>query len=227
MSNVVLDELDKELERRGLEFCRFADDCNIFVKSQKAADRVMVSVSKFIEGKMKLLVNREKSKVALSKHVKFLGLTIIAGTIAISAVSMKRAMTRVRELTTRGTHITLEESVKRINNWYTGWSVYYSMTQYPAQLLKIEAHIRRRLRSRFIGQQKRRRHLFNKLVKRKVPRGLAKNVFSNKGRWVLSNSRAVTRAYSNRWFIDVLGLKIRSDERQPHWFDLNQWIKMA
>ncbi len=227
LSNVVLDELDRELESRGLEFCRFADDCNIFVKSQKAADRVMVSAGKFIEGKMKLLVNREKSKVALSKYVKFLGLTIIAGTIAISAVSMKRAMTRVRELTTRGTHITLEESVKRINNWYTGWSVYYSMTQYPAQLLKIEAHIRRRLRSRFIGQQKRRRHLFNKLVKRKVPRSLAKNVFSNKGRWVLSNSRAVTRAYSNRWFIDVLGLKIRSDERQPHWFDLNQWIKMA
>ena len=71
----MLDELDKELERRGLEFCRFADDFNIFVKSQKAADRVMVSMGKFIEGKMKLLVNREKSRVALSKYVKFLGLS--------------------------------------------------------------------------------------------------------------------------------------------------------
>lgn len=84
LSNVVLDELDKELERRGLEFCRFADDCNIFVGSHKAADRVMNSISKFIEGKVKLLINREKSKVALSKFVKFLGMTIIVGTIVIS-----------------------------------------------------------------------------------------------------------------------------------------------
>ena len=85
LSNVVLDELDKELERRGLEFCRFADDHQIFVKSQKAAERVMQTVTKFIENRLKLLVNRVKSKVAQSKEVKFLGMTIIAGTIAISA----------------------------------------------------------------------------------------------------------------------------------------------
>ena len=77
LSNVVLDELDQELERRGLEFCRYADDCNIFVKSQKAAERVMQSVTRFIENRLKLVVNREKSKVALSKAVKFLGMTTI------------------------------------------------------------------------------------------------------------------------------------------------------
>ncbi len=82
LSNVVLDELDKELESRGLEFCRFADDCNIFVRSRKAADRVMKSVGKFIVNRLKLVVNQEKSKVALSKFVKFLGFTIVAGTIA-------------------------------------------------------------------------------------------------------------------------------------------------
>ena len=228
LSNVVLDELDKELERRGLEFCRFADDSNIFVGSEKAAERVMENIGKFIENKLKLLVNRDKSKVARSKFVKFLGMTIIAGTVAISAVSMKRAMAKVKELTPRGTYLTLEKSVERINNWYMGWSVYYRMTQYPSQLQKIEAHIRRRLRSRLIGQQKRRRHLFAKLVKRKVHRRLAaQTVFSNKGRWALSHTLAVERAYPNRFYINEVGLKIRSDEKHPHWFGLKRWIKVT
>jgi len=228
LSNVVLDELDKELEGRGLEFCRFADDCNIFVKSQKAAERVMQSISKFIENKLKLLVNRDKSKVSLSRYVKFLGLTIIAGTIAISARSMNRAMTRVKELTPRGTHLTLEKTIERINNWYMGWSSYYSMTQYPAQLAKIEAHIRRRLRSRLVDQQKKKRNLFEKLVKRMVPRRLAaKTVFSNKGRWALSHTRAMEAAYPNQWFINDMGLKVRSTQKYPHWFNVRQWIKVT
>jgi RNA-directed DNA polymerase len=84
LSNIVLDELDQELEKRGLEFCRFADDCNIFVKSQKAAERVMEKVSQFIEKKLKLKVNQEKSQVALSDKVKFLGFTGVNGTIAIA-----------------------------------------------------------------------------------------------------------------------------------------------
>lgn len=225
LSNVVLDELDKELERRGLEFCRFADDCNIFVSSQKAADRVMSSISKFISSKLKLVVNQEKSKVALSRFVKFLGMTIIAGTIAISSVSMKRAMAKVKELTPRGTYMTLERTIELINKWYTGWSGYYRMTQYPNQLSKIEAHIRRRLRSRLVGQHKRKRHLFKKLVKRGVRRGFAaKTVFSNKGRWALSHTFAVERAYPNRWFKEEMGQKIRSDEEHPYWFSLKHWI---
>lgn len=228
LSNVVLDELDKELEDRGLEFCRFADDCNIFVRSEKAANRVMASISKFIENKLKLKINRDKSKVALSRYVKFLGMTIVAGTIAISAVSMERAMAKVRELTPRGTYLTLEETVKRINQWYIGWSGYYRMTQYPSQLGRIEAHIRRRLRSRIIGQQKRRRHLFRKLVKRNVSKAsAARTVFSNKGRWALSHTLAMGRAYTNRYFIKQLGLKIRTNEPHPHWFGLKAWIKVT
>ena len=187
----------------------------------------MGSISKFIEGKLKLKINRDKSKVAHSREVKFLGLTIIGGAIVISAQSMKRAMQKVKELTSRGTHLSLEASMKQINSWYKGWSGYYSMTQYPSQLRKIEAHIRRRLRSRFVDQQKKRRHLFRKLIKRGVPRGLASKVYSNNGRWVLSNTMALTRAYPNRWFIDVAGQWIRSEERQRHWFSLHQWINVA
>lgn len=228
LSNFVLDELDRELEKRNLEFCRFADDCNIFVKTQKAADRVMQNVSEFIEKKLKLVVNKEKSKVSLSQRVKFLGITIIAGAIAISAQSMARAMDKVESLTPRGTHLTLEETIKRINSWYTGWSAYYKMTEYPSQLAMIEAHTRRRLRARFIRQQKSRRNLFNKLVSRGVPRKQAASAaFSNMSCWGLSHTRAVEKAYSNKWFIGMMGLKTRSSEKHHHWRHLKEWIKLT
>lgn len=228
LSNVVLDELDKELESRGLEFCRFADDCNIFVGSQKAADRIMESVSKFIESKLKLKVNKEKSKVAPTQQVKFLGMTIIALTIVISTASMNRAMEKVKELTPRGTSMNLEKTIDKINIWYTGWANYYKMTQYPAQLFKIEAHIRRRLRSRIVDQQKTRRILLNKLKSRGIPHGMAaKDVYSNKGRWALSRSKAVEKAFSNKWFIEDKGLKVKSDAKHPHWFNIKKWIRVS
>jgi RNA-directed DNA polymerase len=230
LSNVVLDELDKELESRSLEFCRFADDCNIFVSSRKAAQRVMDSISKFISNRLKLAVNQEKSNVALSKHVKFLGMTIIAGTIAISVVSMNRAMAKVKELTPRGTYQTLEKTIKGINKWYMGWSQYYGMTQYPGQLKKIEAHVRRRLRSRIIGQQKKRRHLFNKLIKRGLSRSYAANtVYNNDGRWAISGKFAMAKAYSVPWFINQMGQQVKSDQKRtnPHWFSIDQWIRMT
>jgi RNA-directed DNA polymerase len=228
LSNVVLDELDKELELRGLEFCRFADDCNIFVRSPKAADRVMKSISKFIEKKLKLKINRDKSKTGHSREIKFLGMTIIDGARVISAQSMKRAMQKVKELIPRGTHMTLERTMKRINEWYIGWSGYYLMTQYPFQLRNIEAHIRRRLRSRFVDQQKRRRHLFKKIIKRGVSQGLAaKTVYSNNGRWSLSRTFALHKAFPNRLFIDQFGQRIRSNDKLKHWFPLSQWIRVT
>ena len=227
LSNLVLDKLDKELERRGLEFCRFADDCNLFVSSQKSAERVMRSVCKFIENKLKLVVNEEKSKVALTNQVKFLGMTIVDGTIAISKRAIDHAMTKVKELTPRGTSQNLDAAITAINRWYVGWSGYFSMTQYPAQLKKIEAHIRRRLRSRIVAQQKRRRHLYKKLVKRGVNGKTAtKAVYSNNKRWVLSHTQAVEQAYPNKWF-EKMGLEIRSDKELPHWFEVKQWVHLT
>jgi len=228
LSNIVLDELDQELEKRGLEFCRFADDCNIFVKSQKAADRVMEKVSQFIEKKLKLKVNQEKSQVAKSDAVKFLGFTVVNGTIAIAHKALQAAMSKIEALTPRGTHKTLETSLEEINQWYVGWSNYYSLTCYPSQLKKIEAHIRRRLRSRLVDQQKRKQHLYRKLVKRGVPQKQAsKTVFSNNKRWQLSNTRAVTKAYPNSWFINLKGQEIRSERKLAHWFEVSQWIRLA
>jgi RNA-directed DNA polymerase len=207
---------------------RFADDCNIFVRTEKAADRVMAGISKFIEKKLKLKVNTEKSKVALSKFVKFLGMTIIVGTIAISAVSMERAMNRVKELTPRGTHKTIESTMKEINQWYMGWSGYYRMTQYPAQLKKIEAHVRRRLRSRIVDQQKNKRNLVKKLIKRGIPKRKATEaVYTNRKRWVLSHTHVMEKAYPNSWFIDTVGQKIRTEDKLLHWFGVGKWIKMT
>jgi len=114
LSNVVLDELDQELEKRGLEFCRFADDCNIFVRSQKAADRVMDKVSQFIEMKLKLKVNLDKSHVAKSDGVKFLGFTVVNGAIAIAHKALQAAMKKVEVLTPRGTYKTLETTHRRL-----------------------------------------------------------------------------------------------------------------
>ncbi|MEA2079689.1 MAG: group II intron reverse transcriptase/maturase [Pseudomonadota bacterium] len=228
LSNIVLDELDQELEKRGLEFCRFADDCNIFVKSQKAADRVMEKVSQFIEKKLKLKVNQEKSQVAKSDAVKFLGFTVVNGSIAIAHKALQTAMSKIEALTPRGTHKTLETSLEEINQWYVGWSNYYSLTCYPSQLKKIEAHIRRRLRSRLVAQQKRKQHLYRKLIKRGVPQKQAsKAVFSNNKRWKLSNTRAVTRAYPNSWFINQKGQEIRSERKLAHWFEVSQWIRLT
>ena len=228
LSNIVLDELDKELERRGLEFCRFADDCNIFVRTPKAAERVMASIGGYIEKRLKLVVNREKSQVARSDRVKFLGMTIVGATIAISHKALQSAMAKVEELTPRGTHLTLEASIERINSWYVGWSGYFAMTYYPAQLRKIEAHIRRRLRSRLVDQQKSKRNLFRKLIKRGVPRRqAARAVFSNKARWALSNTFAVTRAYPVGWFVGEMGQAIRSNKQLPHWFDVDRWIRLT
>jgi len=228
LSNVVLDELDRELERRGLEFCRFADDANIFVKTERAANRVMESIKRFIEKTLKLKVNAEKSQVAKSDRVKFLGMTITNGYIAISKAALKKAMERVMELTLRGTHLPIKKAINQINVWFTGWANYFKMTHFPAQILTIEAHVRRRLRARIVRQQKKERYLCKKLVRQGVSkRAAARVAYSNHGTWRLSHTRAVEMAYSNKWFKQQAGQKIFSEQQLSHWFPVTEWVKLA
>ena len=101
------------------------------------------------------------------------------------------------------------------------------MTQYPSQLQAIEAHTRRRLRSRIVDQQKSERNLFKKLLKRGVSKASAAVSFSNKGRWAMSHTKAVEKAYSNKWFIEEMGLKVRSKEQREDWLPLKLWVKLA
>jgi len=227
LSNVVLDELDKELEKRKLDFCRFADDCNIFVKSQRAADRIMSSIKKYIEKKLKLKVNEEKSKTRKSNEVKFLGMTIVEGTIAISKAAFNKAMEKVKSLIPRGSHLPFEKAIAEVNKWYQGWASYFKMTQFPAQLKAIEAHIRRRFRARFVKQQKKKRNLLKLLKKKGIPKkSAAKTVYSNKGPWNLSHTRALERAYSIEWFINK-GQIVISNMQMDHWFDMEKWVKLT
>jgi len=137
-------------------------------------------------------------------------------------------MEKVKELTPRGTHQNLEKTIEEINKWYVGWSSYFAMTYYPAQLKKIEAHIRRRLRSRLVDQQKSKRNLYRKLIKRGVPRRqAARTVYSNNARWALSNSFALTKAYPVGWFTGEMGQAIRSNQQQPHWFEVSKWVRLT
>lgn len=227
LSNIVLDELDKELEQRGLEFCRFADDCNIFAKSQRAADKIMDSMKKFIEKKLKLKVNEEKSKTRKSNEVKFLGMTIEQGTIAIAKATYNKAMDKVKTLIPRGSHLPFDKAIEEVNKWYRGWASYFKMTQYPAQLKAIEAHIRRRFRARFVNQQKKKRNLWNLLMKRGIPRSCAgKIIYSNRGPWSLSHTRALEKTYSIEWFMKR-GQTIISNLQMDHWYGIEKWVKLA
>jgi group II intron reverse transcriptase/maturase len=216
-SNVVLDELDKELEKRGLEFCRFADDCNIFVRSDKAAQRVKENISKFIEKKLKLVVNEEKTKVARSRYVKFLGVTILTVGLCISAASMSKAMEKVKELSPRGTHLQVEKSIERFNRWYRGWATYFEVTRFPSQFRKIEAHFRRRIRAQMINDHKRRRFICRKLKKRGVRKRTAeKTAYSNNRAWAMSKMPAAHIAWPNSYFAQM-GMYTHSDKELKHW----------
>jgi len=141
---------------------------------------------------------------------------------------MNRAMKKVKELTPRGTHLKLEATIAKINQWYRGWSSYYSLTQFPSQFNNIEAHIRRRLRARLVDQQKSRRNLLKKLRKRGVSRRSAANtVFTNNKRWSLSRSRAVKKAYPNAFFINEMKQFIRSTAQLEHWFSIRRWSRLV
>ena len=228
LSNVVLDELDKELEQRGLAFCRFADDANIFVGSQKAAERVLESITHFIEQRLKLKVNKTKSKAALASAVKFLGITIVSGMVLISAATMKRAHAKVRELIPRRTHKTIERQIEQVNRWYRGWSNYYQVTETPAQLRAIEARMRRRLRAQLVSNFRRgKRFLVRQLIKMGISPRMAKgSVYKNRKTWALSHSLAVERGWSNEWFRQH-GLYTASTLQLPHWRSLTVWIKLS
>jgi RNA-directed DNA polymerase len=201
---------------------------NIFVKTPRAAERVMQSIKKYIEDKLKLKVNKDKSKTAKADQVKFLAMTIVNGAIAISKKALDKAMEKVKELTPRGSSLSIEQTMETINKWYQGWGTYFKMTQYPAQLRKIEAHIRRRLRARLVKQQKRRRHLYHKLTKRGVNKSQArKTAYSEKSIWALSHTWALSKAYSIDWFVSKKGQKIFSNLNLPGWHGVEVWVKLT
>jgi group II intron reverse transcriptase/maturase len=156
LSNIVLDELDKELECRGHKFVRYADDCNIFVRSQTAGERVMQSISNFIENKLKLKVNTEKSQVCSSNQTKFLGYTIQwDGNLSIAAKSLERMKDKIRKITKRNRGRSFEQIISELTPVLRGWLQYFQYARCHKLLQRLDAWIRRKLRCYRIKQCKR------------------------------------------------------------------------
>jgi RNA-directed DNA polymerase len=207
LSNIVLDELDRELERRGHRFVRYADDCNIYVRSQRAGERVMKSVSEFITRKLKLKVNEEKSAVARPGQRKFLSFSFLGSEIVkrqIAAKAIARFKQRVRELTRRTRGLSLETMVAQLSRYLRGWRGYFGFCQTPWVLRRLEQWLRRRLRSVVWKQWQSARVRAAELAKRGVSRVLAaQTAGSAHGPWRLSNSPALTIALPNAYFASL------------------------
>jgi RNA-directed DNA polymerase len=207
LSNLVLDELDRELERRGHRFVRYADDCNIYVGSERAGQRVMESVTRFITNRLKLKVNQAKSAVARPGQRKFLGFSFTGEReprrrIATKAIARFRE--RIREQTQRTRGVSLRQMVTDIVTYLRGWLGYFADCQTPSVLRDLETWLRRRLRSVVWKQWKRGRTRFRELRKRGVSRELAaKTAGSPHGPWRLANSPALSIALPNAYFAQL------------------------
>ncbi|HKU08098.1 MAG TPA: group II intron reverse transcriptase/maturase [Bradyrhizobium sp.] len=210
LSNLMLDVLDKELEKRGHRFVRYADDCNIHVRSQRAGERVMAGIEKFLEKRLKLKVNKAKSAVAKPSVRKFLGFSFTGGTeprrrIAPQAIARFKA--RVRELTRRTRGRSLAQIAKELSAYLIGWRGYFGFCQTPSVLRALDEWTRRRLRAIVWKQWKRGPARFIELRRRGVGRDLAaQTAGAPHGPWRLANSPALTIALPNSFFAS-LGLR--------------------
>jgi len=207
LSNIVLDELDRELEQRGHRFVRYADDCNIYVRSPRAGERVMKSVSQFITRKLKLKVNEEKSAVARPDQRKFLSFSFLGTEIVkryIAAKAIARFKQRVRKLTRRTRGVKVETMVAQLSRYLRGWLGYFGFCQTPWVLRSLESWLRRRLRAVVWKQWKRGKVRFAELHKRGVRKDLAAQAAgSAHGPWRLSNSPALNTALPNAYFASL------------------------
>jgi RNA-directed DNA polymerase len=207
LSNLMLDVLDKELERRGHRFARYADDCNIYVRSQRAGERVMASVTQFLERRLKLTVNKGKSAVASPTERKFLGFSFLdldRYRRCIAPQALARFKQRVRELTSRTGGRSLEQVIPELSRYLTGWRGYFGFCETPGVLRLLDKWIRRRLRAVVWKQWKYGRNRFAELRRRDIGKGLAaKAAGSPHGVWRLSNSPALTFAFPNAFFKDL------------------------
>jgi len=216
LANLLLDDLDQELHRRGHHFCRYADDCNIYVRSQAAGERVMASVVGFLEGKLRLRVNREKSAVARAGERKFLGHTVLLnGKLGIASKSLKRAKERVREITRRKRSVKFTQVIEEVTVFLKGWLGYYRHAAFRGDLTRMEEWLRRKLRCFRLRQCKRGRTVARLLRHLGVPpQQAARLASSGKGWWRMALSPQANQAMSKDWFLQqgLIDLIVTYDE---------------
>ncbi len=203
LSNLMLDVLDRELTRRGHRFARYADDCNIYVRSCRAGERVMASVTRFVTRRLKLRVNASKSAVDQPSRRKFLGFSFTSGQAPprrrIAPQALDRCKAKVRELTRRTGGTSLRQMVEALRVYLTGWLGYFSHCQTPTVLRALESWIRRRLRAVVWAHWRNGWNRFAQLSKRGVPRRLAAQTASSAhGPWRIAASPALNIAVSNQ-----------------------------
>jgi len=204
LSNVVLDELDRELERRGHRFVRYADDCNIYVRSELAGQRVMGSVTRFITQKLKLKVNEAKSAVARPQERKFLGFSFAIGPEVKRVIALKaldRFKKRIREITRRAKSVSMETTMDELAPYMRGWRSYFGFCETPEVLIYLTRWVRLRLRAAMWRQWKTPRRRRTALLALGVRPRLANNTAgSGLGPWYLAKAKALSVGLSNAYF---------------------------
>jgi len=208
LSNIVLDELDQELSERGHRFVRYADDCNVYVRTERAGHRVMVSLKAFIEKRLKLKVNVEKSKVAKPRDRTFLSLTLRRQSgrvdVLVADSALQRLESELKALTPRNWGQSVDDCIRRVNLYLRGWLGYFAICteKHHGRLRRVDEHLRRRLRALILKQWKRKRHIVTRLVQMGVPAPLARVDVNARRRtwWALSRARAVCRGLTNEYF---------------------------
>jgi RNA-directed DNA polymerase len=211
LSNIVLDELDKELEKRGLRFVRYADDCNIYVRSRRAGERIMESITTFIERKLKLKVNHEKSAVDRPWKRKFLGFTFTfhrkEPKVRIAKQSIQRFKQRIREITSRKWSISMKDRIEKLNRYLVGWLGYYQLADTPSVLGKLDGWIRRRLRMIRWKEWKKVKTKHRNLKKLGIKPNKAWEWANTRlGYWRIAKSPILDRALDNHYWLNQ-GLK--------------------
>jgi len=204
LSNLVLDELDRELERRGHRFVRYADDSNIYVRSEQAGQRVMKSITRFIVQKLKLKVNEKKSAVARPQQRKFLGFRVTDGSVirrTIAPKAVERFKERIREITKQAKSGSLAQTMKVLAPYMRGWRGYFGFCETPGLLIQLTRWVRLRLRAALWRQWKTQRRRRAMLLQLGVRGALAKTTAaSSRGPWHLAHSKALSIALSNAYF---------------------------
>jgi RNA-directed DNA polymerase len=228
LSNIVLNELDTELARRGHRFVRYADDCNVYVRSERAGLRVMASLSGFIQWRLRLRINTGKSAVARPAERHFLGFSLRVAQhgrrrtveVLLSQRTKRNARDRIAQLTPRTWGGTLESCIARVNAWLRGWHQFFGIVSADEmqEMRRIDAHIRRRLRAVLLHHWKRQRTIVRRLVALGVkPRSASRAVYAGKkSTWALSHAPAVDHALRNAYFTRrglVSAARLHSDRR--------------
>lgn len=221
LSNIMLDEVDKELERRGHKFCRFADDCNIYVKSRKAGQRVLNSIKKIIEGHLKLKVNESKSAVDLVSRRKFLGFSFYiskgVAQIRIHEKSYAKFKSSVKDITNRNKGISMEWRLLKLNQKIIGWINYFAIAKAKSYIKNIDGWIRRRLRACIWKQWKLPRTRRKNLIKLGMDKYKAYQ-YSNtrKGYWRISSSPILSKTLTNKYLEEIGYMSISKRYLQVH-----------